>query len=317
MDVLGEIISLNRLRNVMLCGDSFAAPWGMRFPASKRITFHHVAEGHCWVILNDGRRYEAQQGDLIVVSDGSEHMLQSDPSVLPRYIGDYGGKTLIGRDGQGLSCKLLCGAFYFEHTSGNPLLASIPRYLHLKLQDGGDADRIAALLQLITHESTRGASANKLAASWLMDTLFVYIVRHWQKQTKSKTVQGVHALIDRQIGEVLRLIHRKPSNAWTVESLAKEVGMSRAAFARRFNNLVGMPPMEYVTHWRIDLAASLLRDKGVSVASAAASVGYASEAAFGRRFQKLRGQPPGSYRSHYLRAKQSPEEPNKAAFALD
>jgi AraC-like DNA-binding protein len=238
-------------------------------------------------------------GDLVVLSDGAEHTLQSDRYVHASSVGDYGGDVLVGRDGAGDASRVLCGAFYFDHSSSNPLLHSLPGVLHIAALDIVETPQMSAVLDLITHEAKQNRSAGTLTASWLMDTLFVYVVRYWQALAVSAEPQGLHALIDHQIGDALQRIHTNPSEAWSVEKLAKLVGMSRAAFAKRFAELVGTPPMEYITLWRIDRAAALLRDRQVSVAAAAEHVGYASEAAFGRRFQKLRGLPPAAYRAQH------------------
>lgn len=112
----------------------------------------------------------------------------------------------------------------------------------------------------------------------------------------SESTGWLAALRDRSIGAALNLMHGRPADPWTLDSLAREIGLSRSVFVERFAKIMGVPAMLYLSSWRLQLAASLLERQGLSIAQAAAEVGYDSEAAFNRAFKKQVGVPPGAWR---------------------
>ena len=130
----------------------------------------------------------------------------------------------------------------------------------------------------------------------IIDVLFVYVVRAWMQEEPEHSASWIGALRDAQIGKALALIHETPQRRWSVERLAEATAMSRAAFAKRFRDLVGESPMAYLRRWRMDLAAKLLRDTDDSVGRVATRVGYDSETTFNRTFRESRGISPGRYR---------------------
>ena len=134
----------------------------------------------------------------------------------------------------------------------------------------------------------------------LMNVLFVYIVRAWLTQQPESSAGWLGALRDPRIGKTLTLIHESPQQHWSVELLANSVSMSRAAFAKRFSDLVGEAPLTYITRWRMDLAANILRQSSVPIAAIATQVGYESETAFSKIFRRSRGLPPGQYRTQNI-----------------
>jgi AraC-like DNA-binding protein len=126
--------------------------------------------------------------------------------------------------------------------------------------------------------------------------MFVEAIRRHIESLPPEQTGWLAGLRDRFVGKTLALIHSKPAHAWTVGELAGTVGLSRSALAERFTGLVGQPPMQYLTRWRLQLAANLLRSGGRNVASVAADVGYDSEAAFNRAFKRELGTTPAAWR---------------------
>jgi AraC-like DNA-binding protein len=153
-----------------------------------------------------------------------------------------------------------------------------------------------SLVRAAVEESERGTPGGETMLAKLAELMFVEVIRKHINSLPEDARGWCSGLRDPQVGAALRLIHSRPAQAWTVDTLARDVGMSRSAFAERFAAFVGAPPMHYLTRWRLQLAANLLANGGASVAWAAAAVGYESEAAFNRAFKKFVGVPPGAWR---------------------
>jgi len=308
MDVLAEVLAVTRLTNTTLCSASFDAPWGLYFEPANRATFHVVGRGSCWLIPDGGGDpVRMNQGDVALMPHGAGHSLadrRDTPmehygvyqKALPRSTVEPGCGGAVGD-----TATLFCGAYQFEVDGPNPILSLLPPVIHLPADRAqGDHD-LQAVVQLLMRESRGAAHGAKTVVTRLMDVLFVYVVRAWLKEQPERGAGWIGALRDPQIGRALSLIHESPQGRWTLEMLAGEVSMSRAAFAKRFTTLVGEAPMTYLRRWRMDLAAGLLREAEGSVGWVANKVGYESETTFSRTFRRSRGVPPGQYRARHER----------------
>ena len=155
---------------------------------------------------------------------------------------------------------------------------------------------LASLVDVAVKESVVASAGREAMLAKLAELMFVEVIRN-HIDSLPKDAQGWFAgLRDAQIGAALRLIHGRPSEPWTLDSLAREIGLSRSSFAERFTAYVRMPPMQYLGRWRLQIAARLLEVPSVSIAQAAAEVGYQSEAAFNRAFKRYAGLAPGAWR---------------------
>ena len=295
MDVLADVLSLTRLENATLCSAGFVAPWGLRFAAADRTTFHILSRGSCWLLPTWGDApIRLSQGDVVLVTDGSGHALADHPGTP---VTDYGKMwDPDHREPNKETATLFCGAFYFEQDGPHPILSLLPPVIHLTAERAEHYPDLQAVVTLLMHEASRREPGAKTIIGRLIDVLFVYIVRTWLDKEPDHGTGWIGALVDPQIGRALALIHEKPQHRWTVEGLAEATSMSRAAFAKRFRDLVGESPMAYVRRWRMDLAAKLLRDTDHSIGQVATRVGYDSETTFNRMFRESRGVSPGRYR---------------------
>ena len=308
MDVLAEVLAVTRLTNITLCSASFATPWGLSFESTRRATFHIVGRGSCWLLPGGGGDpVRMNQGDIALMPHGTGHSLADHPDTPTEHYGvyqealprntvepDHGGEA-------GDTVTLFCGAYYFEQDGPNPILSLLPPVIHLPADRAlGDHD-LQAVVQLLMQESKGVAHGAQTVITRLMDVLFVYVVRAWLKEQPERAAGWIGALRDPQIGRALSLIHEAPQARWTVDMLAKEVSMSRAAFAKRFNVFVREAPLTYLRHWRMDLAARLLREFEGSIGWVANKVGYESETTFSRTFRRSRGVSPGRYRAQHDR----------------
>ncbi len=258
-----------------LCGS-----WNQPEPLAPHAWFHLVESGVCYIraaCLKEPVRLAA--GDLIVFPEGASHHLCS----AERPEADTGGGA----------CVLLCGEFRFGGTLVAPLLACLPACIHLSAASGEGS--LAGLATMLRAEAANERFGSRAVMNKLSDALFVIALRHHIQHSP-----GDHgllaALTDPRIAPALALIHARPGDSWTVEALAGHVHLSRAAFAQRFTDLLGEPPMRYLTRWRMTEAARLLRDPRASVSRIAADLGFETEAAFRRAFKRVHGTGPGALR---------------------
>ncbi|MFI1585111.1 AraC family transcriptional regulator [Embleya sp. NPDC020630] len=192
----------------------------------------------------------------------------------------------------------LCGAYHLDPARAHPLLDDLPDVVHLPARVGARPE-LRAAVDLLAVELEAARTGADVAVPALLDTLLVYILRAWftTAPAAEASVSGwAAALSDQMVAAALDAMHREPGHPWTVESLGARVGLSRAAFARRFTGLVGRPPLAYLTWWRLTLAARLLRESATPLSTVAERVGYTSEFAFATAFRRQFGQAPGRYR---------------------
>ncbi|WP_224372030.1 AraC family transcriptional regulator [Hyalangium versicolor] len=306
MDVLADVLSATRIGGTLFCRSELAAPWGMLFEAAPRAGLHIIARGSCWLRTRArGEPLHLAQGDVVLLPHGTGHSLISAPSVQALPFLKLVGKCQVSQDSHGMNLSLdgkgpstvvLCGAYRFEHEGIHPLLALLPPVIHLRADAGAMSGPLEAVLRLLVAEYTQPGPGTITVTARLVDVLFIHIIRGWLEQQPEGSAGWLGAVRDPQVGRALALMHGEPRRDWTVESLAAEVACSRATFARRFRELVGEPPLVYLTRLRMDVAARMLRDSDQPLAAIAERVGYASEFAFNRTFHRLRGVPPGRYR---------------------
>jgi AraC-like DNA-binding protein len=192
--------------------------------------------------------------------------------------------------------RIICGFLGCDARPFNPLLQSLPRLLHVRPPPGGQAptDAFMRFALLETREQRVGAAG---MLSRLGELMFAELVRRHIEILPEDGRGWLAGLRDRHVGKALSLLHAEPERGWTLESLAREAGLSRSAFAARFSGYIGMAPMQYLTRWRLQLAAARLADSDAAIAAIAERAGYESEAAFSRAFRKAVGMPPAAWRS--------------------
>jgi AraC-like DNA-binding protein len=197
------------------------------------------------------------------------------------------------------TCHFVCGYLGCDLRPFNPLLNALPRLFHARASTASQG-WLANLLRTAVDETEDDKAGRETMLAKLAELLFVDILRKHIGELADGQPGWFSGLRDRHIGAALRLIHAEPSRDWTLDSLAHAAGLSRSIFAKRFNDLIGAPPIEYLVRWRVQLAARLL-DQGVRIAETASSVGYKSEATFSRVFKRFAGAPPGAWREGRLK----------------
>jgi AraC-like DNA-binding protein len=305
MDVLSNVLSVTNLATHVLGSREFIAPWGIHVDAQASASVHIVKRGACWLKRADGEIIRLNAGDVVLLATGEAHSLSSDREMrdLEPYqeaVARSQGAVVPPRRGIAdvaiEPTVLQCAGYQFSQEAAHPLLSLLPPVIRLPADQTQSDSELQTLLRLIGQEIGRREAGSELVVPRLIDALFVYILRAWLRDQPEGTGGWLGALRDPQIRKALTLIHDSPQAPWTVESLARSVAMSRAAFAKRFADLVGEPPLAYVTRWRMDLAAKLLRESMEPVSRIAGRVGYISETAFAKAFRRRRKVAPGQYR---------------------
>lgn len=302
LGLVSDAVGLLRLRGDGLCSVQLTAPWGLSFPAEGGIYLHFFQQSGCLLQRAGSEEVLAvSAGDLVILSDGCAHHLVDSlggPVVPIRSIATKrtGFLTRLHHGGGGRATHLLGGKFFFDERLRVALPGFPPPVLHVRGSRGTPPEWLGITMRFLAAEAERDALGRSIAISSLIDVLFVQAVRHWL-QTQSEGPRGwMGALRDPQISSALVLMHQRPDAPWDVKTLANKVGMSRSSFAQRFVELVGESPNRYLTRWRVHHAARLLSASGMTVAEAAARVGYNSEAAFSRIFKRYMGVPPTTFR---------------------
>lgn len=300
-DPLGEALHALRLTGTLYCRAELTAPWAIAMPAFDGLmTFLVVTTGDCWLDLGGVRR-RLGPGSLTLVPHETAYVVRSDPCVAPRPLFEIPVERITDRyeimrfGGGGELTQVTCGVVRFEHATARRLIASLPDLVHVDSWDdpGG---WLTSTLQLIAREASALRPGGDTVLTRLADVLVIQAIRAWLESSPESEQGWLGALRDEHVGRALATMHRAPGKAWTLARLAKEVGMSRSAFAERFTELVGEPAITYLTSWRMQLAWEALETTTDSVAEIAERLGYRSDAAFVRAFRRTHGITPGAVR---------------------
>ncbi len=316
VDVLSEVLRAVRLRGAVYYNVSASMPWVAEAPAARElapyvmpgsehvIEYHVVMEGACWASLIGEPAVYLEAGDIIVFPQGDAHVLASAEGMrgpvdlefarrtsrqrLPLRL-EYGG---TGRD----PVQIVCGFLACDARPFNPLLTTLPRMLYMKKSGGGYSAMLEQFMSCAMAESRIPRAGGEVVLARLSELMFVEVVREYIASRDAIGPGWLSGLRDEIVGRALTALHARPAHSWTLESLAHAVGASRSALAARFVAYVGLPPMQYLAHWRMQLAATLLAGPS-TLASIAEEVGYGSETAFSRAFKKIVGVAPARWRT--------------------
>ncbi len=287
-DLLSSVMNAYQLRAGVYGHPNFCGQWQFGTSGNKRASFHLVGRGNCWLHtkLQPVTPQPLQGGDLVVFPHDAWHMLTGEKEL-------HGEENRPQMEGEGPFTTLVCGYFEFLAGNQNPVLDTLPDIIVVHREDAGQ--HLETLGQLMLEEAQAEGIGTRTVLDKLADTLFVMVVRH--HVTRVADQRGLlAALADPRLRKALAVMHRDAARDWTLETLAQEAGMSRAAFAQRFAELVGTTPIDYLTRWRMTEAELMLRNPQVSVATAAERVGYETEAAFRKAFKRVHGIGPGAIR---------------------
>jgi AraC-like DNA-binding protein len=313
MDALSDIFRVIRLTGGVFLEASFTAPWCISSRLSPDdcrphlantasvICFHYVISGRMHIALDGEEPLNVGGNTIVLVPRNDAHLLASGPGLPPVdshmliRTAPNGSLSSIEHGGGGAATRIVCG-FVGSESQTHPVFSALPRLMAMNLDGKPGAEWIARSFQHAAYEVATGRPAAGTVLAKLSELLFVEALREYVESLPSERTGWLAALRDPAIGRALARMHARIAHPWTTEDLAAEALLSRSAFAERFTQLLDVPPMTYLTRWRMLVAAQQLRETPRPISQIAVDVGYESEATFTRAFKRETGSAPGEYR---------------------
>jgi AraC-like DNA-binding protein len=312
VDVLTDMLERSRARGAAFSHSKLRGPWGLFFDGVPGLAVHAIVEGELF-LWTEAETLQLLPGDIVLVRGGLDHSLASEPHrhcvALPEYMAQArvaGSPRRFVSGSGGEASEFFCGAYVFEGDICERLLSLLPDTLRLR---PGAGSALRATMDLLAREMDQDDPGQQTLLDRLLDVALVQVLREHFGAAGDAAPAWFRASADAQIGPALRALHADPSRRWTVEDLAAEAALSRAAFARRFSALLGVAPLAYLTGWRMALARERLRDSDDGIAGVADALGYASEFSFAAAFKRHHGVAPGRWRVTARRPAGSPRTP--------
>jgi AraC-like DNA-binding protein len=314
MDALSDALKVMRLTGGLFLHAELCAPWCVSSKIRPRmcashlgddaqiIPYHFVLEGRMCVRTEDGVEFEVASGESVLLPRNDWHLLGSDvklPAVASEEVVEVpadGGLASIMLDNAGPRTRIVCGYLGGEQVQGHPIMEALPSALHLDSRSGGSAEWIRNTFQFAAEQIAAGHQGSEAMMGKLSELLFVEAIQLYVRTIDESGRGWLAGLKDPFVSRALGLMHARIEEPWTVDKLGREIGLSRSALAGRFNEVIGLPPMQYLTNWRIHVAARRLIDSNKPVLQVAQEVGYDSEASFTRAFKRVMNVPPGAWR---------------------
>ena len=315
MDVLSDVLKTIRLEGALFLNGDMHAPWCFKVPkgtdiaqllkpgAERMAICHLVLQGECWAQLDGEKPVRVKAGEVAVLPHGDAHVLGSGlqhaavdlaPVVSPR----APELERIRYGGDGERTLLVCSWFAYEGNAPNPIMSNMPRLFATSLRSRPAGPWLEQSVNFVLGDAAARAPGSEMLVAKVAELLFAEVIRGYIESMPANSPGWLAGLRDPHVSRCLALMHGEPGRAWTVESLAQEVHISRSVLADRFAELVGAPPMQYLTRWRMTVAAGMLCKDQANLARIAEGVGYESEAAFNRAFKREYGVSPGAWRQN-------------------
>jgi len=314
VDPLSDVLRAVRLNGAYFYMVEATHPWSVLTVEAKRlvprvhpasehlISYHILTSGSCWGGVAGDEQILMQPGDAIVFPHGnanlmsSAHIRAADAATLDATPNRHPNIVRIG-GGPGATATFVCGFLGCDLRPYNPLLSALPRRIVAR---GVAGDWLTEFPRQVVAEANESRPGGDTVLTRMAELMFVEVVRRYVASLAPRDTGWLAGLVDAVVGSALRALHERPDHAWTLPELAHTIGASRTVLVERFSALVGIPPMQYLTQWRLQLAADHLARGSAKVATIGTRVGYESEAAFSRAFKRATGQSPSAWRSARL-----------------
>ncbi|MEP9380162.1 AraC family transcriptional regulator [Aquabacter sp. CN5-332] len=293
-DPLSQILELIDARAIYAGGFIGGGRWAIRFPPPRKIKFFAIGRGSCFFALDGVEQpFRLVPGDIFLLTRDAGFTVASDLSAPARLSSEVfaGAGASIIPVGEGDDFLFLGGHLDTDHAGGRLMVESLPDFVHLSGAES-DADRLGALIRELVAEAADNAPGAQMACSSLAHLLMIQILRRHLSDGAAMETGWLRAACDPRLVPALQLMHADPARRWQLADLARAAAMSRTAFATHFKSVAGIPPLTYLTEWRMRQADRALRRQGSSVAEVANTVGYGSEAAFSTAFKRVMGRSP-------------------------
>jgi AraC-like DNA-binding protein len=314
MDAFSEILAAVKLKGALYFSADFSSPWRVSSPPSKELApalspgaphlliFHLVVEGKALACTRNGESLTLEPGDIVVLPHGDPHQLMSGErasnDLTPEII-----KKIVTRDlrplragGGGRNTRFVCGYMVCDPFMCRPILEGLPRVLKVNIRSDNSGNWLENSILHLVEEAGSGKAGSEAMLAKLSEALFVDTLRRYVSGLPEEQIGWLAGARDPIVGKSLAILHSRVRQPWTIADLAREVGLSRSSLVDRFSRFLAVPPMAYLTQWRLQLAARALTTTPRGIADIAADVGYESEAAFNRAFKREFKLPPARYR---------------------
>lgn len=313
MDVLSDVLQLIRLEGALFFNAECHEPWCVEVPKGSEVAqllrpgaenlaiCHVILEGHCWVQRPETEAVPVEAGDVVVLPHGDSHIIGSGLHRAPVNI-DHLIKVKIPElkpiryGGQGDRAVVVCGWLAYERDVPNPLVGALPPLFRSPLGQRSSGHWIEQSIRYAVLASALRQPGSSAVAAKVAESVFVEALRGYIESLSPLQTGWLSGLRDFQVSRCLDLLHSDPARSWSIKELAQEVHVSRSVLTKRFSDLVGLPPMQYLKRWRLALAARLLCNERRSLIRITEAIGYESEASFSRAFRKEYGVSPGRWR---------------------
>ncbi|MFC4118298.1 AraC family transcriptional regulator [Nonomuraea zeae] len=302
MDQLAALLDGPRARGAFLLRSILDPPWSLRIQDEAPLSVTALVRGQAWIVLDDADPVPLRPGEVAINRGPEPYTVSDDPDTKPQIV-IHPGQHCTTLDGESLyqamdlgirtwgnnpdgDTVLLTGTYNFEGEVSRRLLEALPTLI---VQPGDP------IISLLGAEIVKDEPGQEAVLDRLLDLLLIAVLRSWFATHEAPA--WYRAMSDPVVGKAMRMLHNNPAHPWTVAALATEVGVSRASLARRFTDLVGEPPMAFLTDWRLALAADLLREPDATIGAVARKVGYGSPFALSAAFKRVRGISPQEHRA--------------------
>lgn len=296
MQALNGWLKAVRADGMVLVRTRVAGPWGFAVDPRDATVFHFVAEGRAVVRQPNAEAIEVLAGELVLFPRGSAHEVAHSARGKTLPLAEFMALRNGVADSVAAASTLVCGEFGIDRHLALPAMRALPTAVHLRAGSEPGSSALGDTLRLLRAEVETPHFGNQIVVRNLLSMLFVYFMRDWAESAAPRANDWFSAVRTPHTARALACMHESPERAWTLEELAKEAGLSRATFARQFNASVGEPPHNYLTRWRMGVAAQLLQETDLRLSEIAGRVGYQSEFSFSRAFKRWRGVAPVRFR---------------------
>ncbi|WP_420547524.1 cupin domain-containing protein [Curvivirga sp.] len=301
-DLLSEVFSTLRISSDIYFRTRFSGSYAVAIPEEKRrIRFHIVLKGTCWLCMPNGTNILLSEGDIALVPNGVSQKIQAIPELKAINLSELlsngsldNGMLKIGSGEDATS--LLCGFCQFDETLDHPIVSVLPDFIHLRHEDLQSSPWLITAMKLISLEANLNNQGSTAVINRLIEIILIQTIRQMANDNKQPYNGFLNALLDSSLSKAIFAIHAHPEEKWRVEDLAKLAGMSRASFAKKFQSEIGKPPIDYLRDWRLLHARQLLNNTSDSLDEIATKCGYESLPSFSKLFKRKFKIGPSAYR---------------------
>jgi AraC-like DNA-binding protein len=313
-DLLSDLLGSMHLSGAVFLRAEFSEPWSiftpdacqlaqmLRLSSERTIPFHIVAQGGCRLEMEGSEPVWLDEGDAVLLPYGNAHALSGRDPVATVAVGTlvppppWNDILVLRHGGEGAPARLVCGFLQCDELLFHPILRHLPALIHVSPAADAADEWLSSTIRHTAHEASHARPGTRCMLPRLTELMFVEILRKHMQSLSADEVGWFAALKDPVVGTALKFLHAVPLDPWDVDSLARRIGVSRSVLAARFGHFLGQPPMQYLTHWRLLLAAQELKTSNQPLKRIAEQGCYESEAAFSRAFKRRFGLSPGDWR---------------------